>query len=470
MVISTSDSIIRLCVALHLGAIIGYERQAQNKAAGLRTHTLVCVGSCLCMIISINIAMDHFLLYGYRNADPERIAAQVISGVGFLGAGTILANQKARNVRGLTTAAGLWAVAAIGLVVGAGYLAVAVAATVLIFVVLTVFIRLDKRLSSQHRREYTVHIIMKNTIGQSRRLAEYLENRQMNVKAFRILSDEDSEQAELAVTLIANDGIESDEIIRRLLTVKGVTLAELEEVLDRAGDLLPFEGWMFAENLLGLTCEFYLSRYVDREAGTCDFESQEFYDYLTWCKTWAGDGTIADTPQESLLHYTIVGNPEYVITRRADGEPRNRTYVGFPVEEGYGHELYVPTQIGIAAGTGHRTGAEAFVRFCVEEYPALTDQDMPATAADLEAIIDRCARGEAVDWDGTALVLDEAAYDQFRQLLENTTVVAETDTTMREIVTDEAAYFFAGERTAEETAALIQQRVSLYLLEQQEAP
>ena len=206
MVISTTDSIIRLCVALILGAIIGYERQAQNKAAGLRTHTLVCVGSCLCMIISINIAMDHFLLYGYRNADPERIAAQVISGVGFLGAGTILANQKARNVRGLTTAAGLWAVAAIG----------------------TVFIRLDKRLSSQHRREYTVHIIMKNTIGQSRRLAEYLENRQMNVKAFRILSDEDSEQAELAVTLIANDSIESDEIIRRLLTVKGVMLAELQ--------------------------------------------------------------------------------------------------------------------------------------------------------------------------------------------------------------------------------------------------
>ena len=255
-----------------------------------------------------------------------------------------------------------------------------------------------------------------------------------------------------------------------LLPEQGLTLAELEEVLDRAGDLLPFESWMFAENLLGLTCEFYLSRYVDREAGTCDFESQEFYDYLTWCKTWSGDGTIADTPQESLLHYIIVGNPEYIITRRADGEPRNRTYVGFPVEEGYGHELYVPTQIGIAAGTGHRTGAEAFVRFCVEEYPALTDQDMPATAADLEAIIDRCARGEAVDWDGTALVLDEAAYDQFQQLLENTTVVAETDTTMREIVTDEAAYFFAGERTAEETAALIQQRVSLYLLEQQEAP
>lgn len=251
-----------------------------------------------------------------------------------------------------------------------------------------------------------------------------------------------------------------------LIPEQGLTLAELEAALDRAGDLLPFESWMTAENLLALTCEFYLSRYVDREAGTCDFESQEFYDYLTWCKTWSGDGTIADTPQESLLRYSIVSGLDYLITRREDGEPRNRTYVGFPVEEGYGHELYVPTQIGIAADTDHRTGAEAFVRFCVAEYPSLINEDIPATAADLEAILDRCIQGEIVDWDGAPRVLDEAAYDQFLQLLENTTVVADTDATLRELVTDEAAYFFAGERTVEETARLIQQRVTLYLQEQ----
>lgn len=251
-----------------------------------------------------------------------------------------------------------------------------------------------------------------------------------------------------------------------LIPEQGLTLAELEDALDRAGDLPPFESWMTAENLLALTCAFYLSRYVDREAGTCNFESQEFYDYLTWCKTWSGDGTISDTPQESLLRYSIVSDLDYLITRRADGEPRNMTYVGFPVEEGYGHELYVPTQIGIAADTDHQAGAEAFVRFCVAEYPSLMEQDIPATAADMEAIIDRCIRGEVADWDGTPRVLDEAAYDQFRQLLENTTVAADTDTTLREIVTDEAAYFFAGEKTAEETARLIQQRVSLYLMEQ----
>ena len=134
--ISTEDSIIRLIMALILGGLIGYERQAQSKSAGLRTHTLVCVGSCLCMIISINIAMDYYFTFGYNNSDPERIAAQVVSGVGFIGAGTILANQKDRSVRGLTTAAGLWAVSAIGLVVGAGYLVIACVATALIFLVL----------------------------------------------------------------------------------------------------------------------------------------------------------------------------------------------------------------------------------------------------------------------------------------------------------------------------------------------
>ena len=120
MMISTSDSIIRLVVAIILGGLIGYEREARSQSAGLRTHILVCLGACLCMIISINIALDFYSVYGYTRSDPERIAAQVISGVGFLGAGTILANQKGHSVKGLTTAASIWGVAAVGLVVGCG--------------------------------------------------------------------------------------------------------------------------------------------------------------------------------------------------------------------------------------------------------------------------------------------------------------------------------------------------------------
>ena len=225
MVITTEDSIIRLFVALILGAMIGYERQSQSKAAGLRTHTLVCVGACLCMIISIHIAMDAFFMYGYRNSDPERIAAQVVSGIGFLGAGTIMANQKARNVQGLTTAAGLWAVAAIGLVVGAGYLIEAITATVMILVVLTVFVQFDKILSLRHRNTYMLHIFMKNTVGQSRRLSSFLQDQNVRGEKFRVVSEEDDSIVELKVLIWANRRIDTSEIIGQLLSLKGVTRA-----------------------------------------------------------------------------------------------------------------------------------------------------------------------------------------------------------------------------------------------------
>lgn len=220
--ISTEDSIIRLIISLVLGAIIGYERQSQSKSAGLRTHTLVCVGSCLCMIISINIAMEYYFDFGYRNADPGRIAAQVVSGVGFIGAGTILANQKDRSVRGLTTAAGIWAVSAIGLVVGAGYLVVAIVATVLIFLVLTVFVRLDARLDGQLREKYVMHVVMKNNIGQARKLSNFIRDHQMHIKTFRNRSDDEAPLAEIDLELMAASHLDAAEVVSDLLAVKGI--------------------------------------------------------------------------------------------------------------------------------------------------------------------------------------------------------------------------------------------------------
>ena len=225
MEISTVEGIIRLCIALVLGGVIGYERQARHKAAGLRTHVLVCVGSCLCMIISINIAIEYSWLYGYGNSDPERIAAQVISGVGFLGAGTILANQKGRIVHGLTTAAGLWAVAALGLVVGAGYLVLAVVATILIFIVLTVFVRLDERVKLRHCLSCSIDVTMKNTVGQLRRLWESFERHHIAVESFRVLSAEEAQEARLRLSVSAS-GMDESEIIGVLVGIKGVLHAE----------------------------------------------------------------------------------------------------------------------------------------------------------------------------------------------------------------------------------------------------
>ncbi|WP_336489864.1 MgtC/SapB family protein [Methylobacterium nigriterrae] len=123
----------RLALAAVLGSIIGLERERLLWAAGLRTHMLVCVGACLFMLVSSFgfadvVAHDHVVL------DPSRVAAQVVSGIGFLGAGTIL--LRGEVVRGLTTAASLWAVAAIGLASGGGLYVPALAATAIVFAIL----------------------------------------------------------------------------------------------------------------------------------------------------------------------------------------------------------------------------------------------------------------------------------------------------------------------------------------------
>jgi putative Mg2+ transporter-C (MgtC) family protein len=109
------ESIVRLAIAAGFGMIIGIEREWREQAAGLRTHMLVCVGACLFTIVS---AFGFHGLSGGRAADPSRVASNIVTGVGFLGAGAIL--REGISVRGLTTAASLWVVAAIGTGVGAG--------------------------------------------------------------------------------------------------------------------------------------------------------------------------------------------------------------------------------------------------------------------------------------------------------------------------------------------------------------
>jgi putative Mg2+ transporter-C (MgtC) family protein len=224
--IGFGDSVIRLIIALILGGIVGYERQAQSKAAGLRTHVLVSLGSCLCMLVSINIAMDNYFLYGLTNSDPERIAAQVITGVGFLGAGTIMANPKERSVRGLTTAASIWAVAAIGLVVGAGYLAVATVATGLVFVVLRLFVRLDDFLRRTSLKKYNFHIVMRNTAEQSRRLGDYFKEQNLSVLSFQSLTEDDTKRyIELEIILTSSDSVSMEDIMSGLLALHGIVEA-----------------------------------------------------------------------------------------------------------------------------------------------------------------------------------------------------------------------------------------------------
>lgn len=126
------ELIARLALALGLGAVVGVERERHRQPAGLRTHMLVTVGAALFTIVSA---------YGFSGelADPTRIAAQIVTGIGFIGAGAILHYRG--NVKGLTTAASLWAMAAVGMATGAGLYVIAVAATIMVLVTLWILDR-----------------------------------------------------------------------------------------------------------------------------------------------------------------------------------------------------------------------------------------------------------------------------------------------------------------------------------------
>lgn len=129
------NALFRLLLSLLLGALVGVERRRRGQVAGMRTFALIAMGATLAMLVSIYIPQEYL---GLKNGDPGRIAAQVISGIGFLGAGAII--QMKGSVRGLTTAAGIWITACLGLAIGAGMYGIAIIATGLI---LAVFYLLD---------------------------------------------------------------------------------------------------------------------------------------------------------------------------------------------------------------------------------------------------------------------------------------------------------------------------------------
>lgn len=154
------EIIIKLLLAAILGGIIGYEREHTHRPAGFRTHILVCVGSALVMVTS------EFIFNMYKNSaniDPARLGAQVISGIGFLGAGTII--RDGFNVKGLTTAASLWAVSCVGIATGIGFYSGAIIATILIFLTLIGLKKMELRFPKKSPYK-TIYIESDNKPGQ----------------------------------------------------------------------------------------------------------------------------------------------------------------------------------------------------------------------------------------------------------------------------------------------------------------
>ena len=213
--------IARLSVAALLGGIVGLERQQRHKSAGLRTHILVSLGSCLIMLISYKLYAG---VQGLTNADPARLAAQVVSGIGFLGAGTIM--KEGLTIKGLTTAASLWVVAGVGLAVGAGYYVGAVTTTVLSVLALTYLPRFE-RLYGCGPSQVAIVVRSVDKPGQIGRIGSYLGTK--NVAICDIKIDEvGKNEIHISVILDVTDRRIIPDIVDGMRGIEGVVEVILE--------------------------------------------------------------------------------------------------------------------------------------------------------------------------------------------------------------------------------------------------
>jgi len=212
----------KLALSLLLGAAVGLEREAHDRPAGLRTFILVSVGSTLIMIVSLGI---RDLFPGLAGIDPGRIAAQVVTGIGFLGAGTIL--HEGASIRGLTTAAGLWVVAAVGLAVGAGFYLAAASGTVLTLITLTVLSYVERNYIGG-KGYATLEVTARDEPGQLGRVGSTLGEQDIDIRDIRLIPEEpDRVLIRLRVKVSRHGALE--EAMQRLATLPGVYSAEYSQ-------------------------------------------------------------------------------------------------------------------------------------------------------------------------------------------------------------------------------------------------
>lgn len=215
--ISDGQMLIRLVAAAFLGAMIGLERERHSQPAGLRTHIALAIGASLVMVISINLAIQ--FQPDAPNGDPARLAAQVVSGIGFLGAGAIL--RYGETIKGLTTATSLWTVAMIGLAVGSGAYLAGIAATVLLLLVLTVLNRVEKRfITARVTRMLTA--TLPGRAGLSEEFRRTIEAGGYKLASLGVKRDMDSGDMTLDAVVSHTDDLEIEALITLLESIPGM--------------------------------------------------------------------------------------------------------------------------------------------------------------------------------------------------------------------------------------------------------
>jgi putative Mg2+ transporter-C (MgtC) family protein len=205
----------RLLLAVIFGSIIGLEREINNHPAGFRTHILVCIGATLITLISI---------HSFETGDPGRVAAQIVSGIGFLGAGTIM--REGTTIRGLTTAASLWSVAGVGMAIGSGFYIGATLTTVLMVIVLFFFNALEKKILQ--RQYYVIDLTIADVPGQLGRVASKLGEMGVSIKTLQI-SPHTTDQVQVEMGIKTPAPLQVHDVVNLLAELEGVFTIKFEE-------------------------------------------------------------------------------------------------------------------------------------------------------------------------------------------------------------------------------------------------
>ncbi len=217
--ITFAGTCYRLLLSMLLGSIVGFERRRRGQTAGVRTFSLISMGSALAMILSVQVAQK------YSDGDPTRMAAQVISGIGFLGAGAII--QMKGSVRGLTTAAGIWMVANIGMAVGCGMYWVAVIATGLILFILVLLERIEHRISLRSESRI-IRVRVGKILHDINKYREVMKRFGVVLSNFYVEYDFEQSETKLNLVVVMRENVDYVELFNsfeQLYPTRSITLA-----------------------------------------------------------------------------------------------------------------------------------------------------------------------------------------------------------------------------------------------------
>mgnify|MGYP006284514287 FL=1 len=207
-------AVFKIVLMLILSGVIGWEREKYHKPAGFRTHILVGIGSTLIMMVSLNVAKN----FPNTQADPGRIAAQVVSGIGFLGAGTII--REGFSVKGLTTAASLWAIAATGLAIGGEFYIIGIFTALVVFIALFFFTLIEKQIGKYIHKKLICRVKDNNEILDQ--LEQVFRKKGIEQNNMNIERNKSENELLLEIDLIINNKLDQNKITRELLTIESI--------------------------------------------------------------------------------------------------------------------------------------------------------------------------------------------------------------------------------------------------------